>query len=101
MEALKEAGPRGSGHGGETETSMILALRPELVHTDLLDPDREDPRTKVEGAGSYLRFDQLTAHGGNGDPTTATAEKGQCFFEVCSKEVAETVVAVRAARPFG
>ncbi len=100
MEEIRDR-HRGSGHAGETETSMILALRPELVHTDLLDPDREDPRTKVEGAGSYLRFDQLTAHGGNGDPTTATAEKGQCFFEVCSKEVAETVVAVRAARPFG
>ena len=69
--------------------------------TDLLDPDGDVAGMKVEGACSYLRFDQLTAHGGNGDPTTATAEKGQCFFEVCSKEVAETVVAVRAARPFG
>ncbi len=100
MEQIRDR-HRGYGHAGETETSMILALRPDLVRADRLDADRENPETKVEGAGSYLRFDQLTAHGGNGDPTTATAEKGVRFFEVCAEEVAETVLAVREERPFG
>ena len=78
---------------------MILALRPDLVRTDLLDPDKESEGTRVGGAGSYYRFDQITTHGGNGDPTTATAEKGERFFAVCSEEVVETVLAIRAARP--
>ena len=30
---------QGSGHAGETETSMMLHLRPDLVRTDRLDPD--------------------------------------------------------------
>ena len=56
---------------------------------------------RVEGSASYYRFDQRTRHGGVGDPTTATAEKGEQFFELSAGEVAETVLAIRAARPYG
>ena len=30
--------PGGSGHAGETETAMMLAIRPDLVRSDRLDP---------------------------------------------------------------
>ena len=92
---------RGSGHAGETETSMILALRPELVRIDQLDPDGERDGMRVEGCASYYRFDQRTKHGGVGDPTTATAEKGERFFEVSAEEMVETVNSIRAAHPYG
>jgi len=92
---------RGSGHAGETETSMIMAIRPDLVRTGQLDPDGERDGMRVEGSASYYRFDQRTRHGGVGDPTTATAEKGEQFFELSAGEVAETVLAIRAASPYG
>ncbi len=101
LDAIRDRGPRGSGHAGETETSMILALHPNLVRTDRLDPDGEREGMTVEGASSYHRFDQRTAHGGVGDPTTATAEKGERFFAASAAEMAETVKAIRAANVFG
>jgi creatinine amidohydrolase len=91
----------GSGHAGETETCMILALRPELVRMDKLDPDGEREGMRVEGASSYYRFDQRTKHGGVGDPTTATAEKGERFFAASAEDMANTVKAIRAASVFG
>ena len=40
-------------------------------------------------------------HGGGGNPTTTTADKGEQFFELSAGKVAETILAIRAARPYG
>ena len=101
LDEIRELGGEGSGHSGETETSMILALRPELVHTDKLDADGEREGMRVEGLSSYYRFDQRTRHGGVGDPRPASAEKGEAMFEVSAEEVAEEVRKIRALRPYG
>ena len=100
LDEIRELGNAGSGHSGETETSMILALRPELVQTDKLDPDGERDGMRLEGASAYYRFDQRTRHGGVGDPRPASAEKGMRLFDVSAEEVAETVKEFRALRPF-
>ena len=39
LDEIREAGPDGSGHAGETETSIMLALRPDPVQTDRLHAD--------------------------------------------------------------
>jgi creatinine amidohydrolase len=93
---IQEEGPDGSGHAGETETSMILCLRPDLVKTDRLDADGQHARLELEGVRNYRRMDQRTSHGGVGDPRTATAEKGEQFFEASVEGLAEVVREIRA-----
>jgi len=100
LNELRELGNAGSGHSGETETSMILALRPDLVKTDQLDADGERQGMRVPGVASYHRFDQRTSHGGVGDPRVATAEKGENMLQASADEVAAQVLEIRALRPF-
>ena len=92
--------PGGSGHAGETETSMMLAIRPDLVKADRLDPDGEREGMRVPGVSGYHRFDQRTRHGGVGDPRPSTAEMGEALLEASAAEVAADVVAIRALKPF-
>jgi len=64
----------GLGHGGEGETSMMLAVAPELV-------EMSRARGVVPELPLHVqvkwRFDELTSYGVTGDPTKATAEKGR------------------------
>ena len=101
LDQIRELGGGGSGHAGETETSMVMAMRPELVRTDQLDKDGEREGMRAPGAASYHRFDQRTRHGGVGDPRPATAEKGEALLDASADEVAETVRQIRTLKPFG
>jgi creatinine amidohydrolase len=64
----------GLGHGGEGETSIMLAVAPELV-------DMERARGVVPNLPAHVqvkwRFDELTPYAVTGDPTKATPEKGK------------------------
>ena len=101
LNEVRDLGNAGSGHSGETETSMVLAMRPDLVKTDQLDPDGERPGMTIAGVSSYHRFDQRTSHGGVGDPRAGTAEKGERMLQASADEVADHVLEIRALRPFG
>lgn len=98
LNQIRELGNTGSGHSGETETSMILALRPDLVKTDRLDADGDRDQPQVSGLASYRRFDQRTRHGGVGDPRPATADKGQRMLDASADEIAEQVQQIRGLR---
>lgn len=100
LDEIRELGGAGSGHSGETETSMIMAIRPDLVRTDRLDADGEREGMRVPGVASYHRFDQRTRHGGVGDPRTATAEKGERMLDASADEIAAQIRQIRALRPF-
>lgn len=100
LNAIRQLGNAGSGHAGETETSMMLAIRPDLVRTDRLDADGEKDGMRVPGVSGYHRFDQRTRHGGVGDPRPSTAAKGEAMLEACAAEVARDVLAIRKLRPF-
>ena len=91
LDTVRKKGSAGSGHAGETETSMILALKPEAVKMNLADSDGERDGMKVEGAAAYHRFDQRTRHGGVGDPTVASAEAGERMLDMSADDVAKTV----------
>ena len=97
----RSLGDGGSGHAGETETAMMLAIRPDLVQTEQLDADGERDGMRVPGVASYHRFDQRTEHGGVGDPRPATAEMGEQLLEASAEEVARAVEAIRKLNPFG
>ena len=88
-------GPRKTmGHACEFETSMMLALRPDLVRRDQIrdDPPREDPVLR----GLYLCEDmkQRTDHGAVGYPERATAEKGRAFLAAAVQRTVEIVQAL-------
>lgn len=63
----------GLGHAGEGETSMMLAVAPELV-------EMSRARGVVPELPLHVqvkwRFQELTPYGVTGDPTKATVEKG-------------------------
>ena len=97
-ELLKEkgkAGPGGSCHAGEMETSLMLHLAPELVA--LSEADGGDTlRTSAAYPSSQAFVStwtrQASASGAYGDPTAGTAELGKALFE---KMVAETAGFIR------
>ena len=101
LNEIRSLGNAGSGHAGETETSMMLAIRPDLVQADQLDADGERDGMRVSGVAIYHRFDQRTTHGGVGDPRPATAEMGEALLEASAEEAVWDVLAIRKLKPFG
>ena len=88
-------GPRKSmGHACEFETSMVLALRPELVRRDEIkdDPPRDEPALRGLFTAEDMR--QRTDHGAVGYPERATAEKGRAFLTAAIQRTAEVVEAL-------
>ena len=94
LAALAEGPRKTMGHACEFETSMMMALRPDLVRRDQIrdDPPREDATLR----GLYLSEDmkQRTDHGAVGYPELATAEKGRAFLAAAIDRTAEVVQAL-------
>jgi creatinine amidohydrolase len=94
LAALAEGPRKSMGHACEFETSMVLALRPELVRRDEIkdDPPADDPALR----GLYIAedFRQRTDHGAVGYPEKATAEKGRAFLNAAIDRTAEAVAAL-------
>lgn len=98
LAALAEGPRKNMGHACEYETSMMLALRPELVRTKEIrdDPPRDDAALR----GLFLADDmyQKTDHGAVGYPALASAEKGRAVLAAAVERTAEVVQAL-AKRP--
>jgi creatinine amidohydrolase len=81
----------GGLHGGEWETSMMLALHPELVKMDRAvagyTGDLETGLERFLGEGVHV----LTETGVFGDPTNASAEHGRLYIERLLDLAAELV----------
>jgi creatinine amidohydrolase len=94
LAALAEGPRKSMGHACEFETSMVLALRPELVRRDEVkdDPPADDPALR----GLYLAedFRQRTDHGAVGYPEKASAEKGRAFLKAAVDRTTEVVAAL-------
>src|SRR5438552_4020763 len=69
------------GHACEFETSMVLALRPELVHREKILNDPPTDEDSLRGVYTAEDMKQRTDHGAVGFPELATAEKGRHFLE--------------------
>jgi creatinine amidohydrolase len=95
------------GHGSEGPTSLVLALRPELVDMDQARPDfpvSKNDKFKcissntVEFEGRminyYQHFDEITQTGITGDPTSATKEKGEKLIEKMTDYLTKFVLAL-------
>jgi len=84
------------GHSGAFETSLVLAMRPDLVHPPLphrQEPGSTDPRRfgglhRTERHGFWQRIDGYTD-----SPDLGDADRGRRFLEVAARAVAEQLVA--------
>lgn len=81
----------GDAHAGRTETSLMLALRPEAVSLDDAAPGDTRPLREIL---PVLRADGLaavTANGVLGDPTGADAAEGGALLESLADQLALAV----------
>jgi creatinine amidohydrolase len=94
LAALTEGARKSMGHACELETSMVLALRPELVQREEIkdDPARDDPALR----GLYIAEDmkQKTDHGAVGYPELASLEKGAALLLAAVNRTAEVIKAL-------
>jgi creatinine amidohydrolase len=74
------------GHACEWETSMMLALRPELVGDYRSQPAVSQARKYAPANQAWTTRD-LSEQGYIGDPAVATAEKGKKLFDRFSADV--------------
>ncbi len=85
-------------HACEAETSMVLALTPELVDmaaaSQAVGPTSREIAEVAgnDAAHRWLSFKARTTHGAIGDPRSATAEKGELLLEAASHEVSRLIV---------
>lgn len=92
-----------SFHASEFETSIMLELFPELVHMDRAEavdpPEHTHPLTDYDALGendvgwsrSAEDMDDLTPTGNIGDPTVATAAKGEALVDAAVSGVRELI----------
>lgn len=92
-----------TGHGGELISSVLLALRPDLMQLSAArdtEPEaglaRHLPHTSISGGPfyTYPGFLDFTKSGGWGDVTHATAEKGEAILERAIGYIAEFVTSL-------
>ena len=83
----------GDIHAGEIETSRIMAIRPELVQTD-----KFPPAEKRKFPSPILVRDQTRYWPGTveGDPATASAEKGEKLCQMVAQYLADLVTKLEA-----
>jgi creatinine amidohydrolase len=88
-------------HAGERETSMILAIRPELVQLESLPADGEGmPLGRLKAlsdrdiyTGIWWYADNPTHYNGDGRP--ATAQKGEAWFADRSRSLAKAIRTIK------
>lgn len=82
-------------HAGEVETSLVLAIAPELVHMDRAMPNSKN-LSKSRAAYSSLTnapgsFPKITGNGVWGDPMKATASKGDKMITEIIANLTKTI----------
>jgi creatinine amidohydrolase len=101
---ISQTGPGGVGHAGELETSLMLAIAPELVEFDQA-PERQnepaypwDTADLLRGsrASLYRRMIDVAASGVFGEPRAASAEIGRAVHEAV---VEQLVALLRSVGP--
>ncbi|MGH3095623.1 MAG: creatininase family protein [Streptosporangiales bacterium] len=101
--AISEAGPGGVGHACELETSLVLAIAPQLVDTAAA-PARESAPAFTWDAGDmlrpsratlYRRFADIAPSGVFGEPRAASAEKGKRISEAVTTELVGILESLR------
>jgi creatinine amidohydrolase len=83
-------------HAGEVETSLVLAIAPELVHMNRAMPNSKK-LSKSKAAYSSITnvpgsFPKITGNGVWGNPRKATAAKGENLIKEITSNLARTII---------
>jgi creatinine amidohydrolase len=83
-------------HADEMETSLLLHLCPELVEFEHAGKGERVPfaikALAHPGVWTPRPWSQSHPDTGSGDPSRATAEKGERYFEAVSSAIADLIV---------
>lgn len=81
------------GHAGDAETSLILAIAPELVHMERAKAGSKKPSKVAYSrvAGKPGSFVKVTGNGVWGDPRKASAEKGRDLIREVTAGLAKAI----------
>ena len=88
-------------HAGEIETSMTLALRPELVDmSEAVDETLDFANTYLDftserGVSWYVHTQRISESGVMGNATKATAEKGRKMWDIAIQKMVEFVESIK------
>lgn len=88
---------KGIRHACEAETSMMMAIAPDLVDPSRFEeaacPDPRDTDDAAhDGAYRWVSFTKRTPSGAIGDPRVATAEKGERLLSTAASAVAKKLL---------
>lgn len=92
-------------HGGYGETSIMMAIAPELVHHERAFADGKEAAAEfdrykhltLEGVlPTAWLTDDISASGTIGDPTHASADVGKAILASAAQQLAESLLEVRA-----
>ena len=86
---------KGPQHACEAETSVMLAMVPDLVRTDKLEEAMRQAPPSVPGRAGFSRFwsfsERAPVTGVRGDPRPATAAKGEIKLDAMAAALAEAM----------
>lgn len=88
--AVADSGDLATAHAGEYSTSVLMAVRSDLVDSSRFVRETLKPGllSKYPEVIQYdIPFREMTESGVAGDPTTATREKGELLIEKCLDRV--------------
>jgi creatinine amidohydrolase len=87
---------KGIRHACEAETSMVMAIAPDLVDRRRLAeadcPDARDADATESRAYRWRSFADMTPSGARGVPSAATPEKGEKLLEIAARCLAALIV---------
>jgi creatinine amidohydrolase len=79
-------------HAGEVETSLVLAIAPELVRMDRAAPNSKKlSKSKAYNTNAPGSFPKITGNGVWGDPRKASAAKGEKWIHEIVAGLAKTI----------
>jgi creatinine amidohydrolase len=89
-------------HADEMETSLLLHLCPELVELESAGPGKRIPFA-IDGLGqpgvwTPRPWSKIHPDTGSGNPSGATAEKGEQYFRAVTEALAELLVNLAKAK---
>lgn len=102
VDEIRESDVGGMAHGGEFETSLMLHLHAEVVTMEdadaeyLDEPYERGTKDLLVGGplSTYRPFEEYSESGAIGDPSLASAEKGEELFDRLGDELADVLRAI-------
>lgn len=99
--------PGGMAHAGEFETSLMMYLCPDAVHTENMTDEISYKKSKYHHHDLFNKspvsipepFEKLSSSGVIGTPGLASAEKGKQWFHTVVKKLSDFLLSFRTLYP--